>query len=143
MKNFGVFLVCLLLLSCESDSSLNRNNPFLTDPLVSLQLDLSLPQYNPLNFPGNSVVINAQGIKGIVVYNLDNNQYVAFDLTDPNHIPNECSRMTIQGVEASCPCPDEHNKYNIITGQHFTNPNLYPMQRYRAVKNGNAISITN
>lgn len=143
MKIFGTLLICFVLLSCDSDDNVNRNNPFLTDPLVNLQLDLSLPQYNPLNFPANSVIINAQGIKGIVVYNLDNSQYVALDLTDPNHAPSDCSRMTIEGIEATCPCPNENNKYNIITGQHATQPNLYPMQRYRAVRNGNVINITN
>jgi nitrite reductase/ring-hydroxylating ferredoxin subunit len=143
MKNFGAILICFLLLSCNNDDNVNRNNPFLIDPLVNLQLDLSLPQYNPLNFPGNSVIINAQGIKGIVVYNIDNSQYVALDLTDPNHAPNDCSRMTIEGIEATCPCPDHNNKYNIITGQHMTQPNLYPMQRYRVVRSGNVINITN
>ncbi len=143
MKKLGALLICFLLLSCDSDDDVNRNNPFLIDPLVNLQLDLSLPQYNPLNFPGNNIIINSQGIKGIVVYNIDNNQYVALDLTDPNHAPNDCSRMTIEGIEATCPCPDEDNKYNIITGQHLVEPNLYPMQRYNAVRSGNVINITN
>ncbi|GGD96037.1 hypothetical protein GCM10011312_19510 [Planktosalinus lacus] len=131
------------MFSCNNDDDVNRNNPYLIDPMVNMQLDLSLPQYNPLNFPGNSLLLNSQGIKGIVVYNIDNNQYVALDLTDPNHVPNDCSRMTIEGIEAMCPCPNENNKYNIITGQHVTQPNLYPMQRYRAERNGNVISISN
>jgi len=143
MKIFVTLTLLLVLLSCKTDDNVNQNNPFLIDPLVNLQLDLSLPQYNPLNFPGNSVIINTQGIKGIVVYNIDNNQYVALELTDPNHAPNECSRMTIEGIEATCPCAEDENKYNIITGQHLQQPNLFPMQRYRAVRNGNVISITN
>ncbi len=143
MKIFVTLALFLILLSCKSDDNVNQNNPFLIDPLVNLQLDLSLPQYNPLNFPGNSIIINAQGIKGIVVYNIDNNQYVALDLTDPNHAPNDCSRMIIEGIEATCPCPDHENKYNIITGQHLQQPNLYPMQRYSAVRSGNVINIAN
>lgn len=143
MKKLNLLLFCFLLISCNSDDNLNRNNPYLIDPLVNLQLDLSLPQYNPLNFPGNSIIINEQGIKGIVVYNVDNNQYVALELTDPNHAPSDCSRMTIEGIEATCTCTDDDNKYNIITGQHLLEPNLYPMQRYSAVKSGNSINITN
>lgn len=143
MKNV-VFIFCFVLLSsCKSDDDVNRDNPFLIDPLVNLQLDLSLPQFNLLNFPGNSILINTQGIKGIVVYNIDNSQYVAFELTDPNHAPNSCSRMEIEGIEATCPCPEDENKYNIITGQHATEPNLFPMQRYQAVRNGNTITLTN
>ena len=143
MRVFVAITVLFSLLSCKSDDNVNQNNPFLIEPLVNIQLDLSLPQFNPLNFPGNNIIINAQGIKGIVVYNIDNNQYVALDLTDPNHAPNDCSRMTIEGIEATCPCPDDENNYNIITGQHLGNPNLFPMQRYRAVRSGNVINITN
>jgi hypothetical protein len=143
MRFIAATLLILMFLSCESDDRVNRNNPYLIDPLVNLQLDLSLPQYNLLNFPGNSIVINSQGIRGIVVYNIDNSQYSAMEITDPNHVPNNCSTMDIVGIEATCTCPDDENKYNIITGQHMGNPNLYPMQRYRAVRSGNVVTITN
>lgn len=143
MKKFLILTIGVVLISCNNNDDVNRNNPYLIDPMVNMQLDLSLPQYNLLNFPGNSLLLNSQGIKGIVVYNIDNNQYIALDLTDPNHVPNDCSRMTIEGIEATCPCPNENNKYNIITGQHAAQPDLYPMQRYRAERNGNVINITN
>ncbi|MEX0997988.1 MAG: hypothetical protein WDZ45_13140 [Flavobacteriaceae bacterium] len=143
MKVFVTVTLLLVLLSCKSDDNVNQNNPFLIDPLVNLQLNLDLPQYNPLNFNGGSVIINNQGIKGVIVYRISDSQFIALDLTDPNHAPNDCSRMTIEGIEATCPCPDHNNKYNIITGQHTTQPDLYPMQRYRAVRNGNVINITN
>lgn len=143
MKKLGAIIICFLLLSCNSDDRVNRNNPYLIDPLVNLQLDLSLPQYNLLNFPGNSVIVTSQGIRGIVIYNIDNSQYSAMEISDPNHVPNNCSTMEIVGIEATCSCPDDENKYNIITGQHMGNPNLYPMQRYRAVRSGNVINITN
>ena len=127
MKKIVFLFLMLSIFSCKEDDNINRNNPFLIDPLVNLQLDLSLPQYNLLNFPGNSIIINTQGIKGIVVYNVDNSQYVALELSDPNHAPNDCSKMTIGGIEASCPCTQDSNTYNIITGQHLSDPNLYPM----------------
>jgi len=144
MKNIGILVFAtLLLFSCNNDDNLNRNNPFLIDPLVNLQLNLSLPEYNQLNFPGNSIIIPGQGIRGIVIYNIDNTQYTAFELTDPNHAPNDCSRMEINGIEATCPCITDTNKYNIVTGQHSTNPDLYPMQNYRAERTGNVVRITN
>ncbi len=143
MKKFLFPALVLIFLSCENDDDVNRDNPFLIDPLVNMQLDLSLPQYNALNFSGNSIEINTQGIKGIVVYCISDEQYVALELSDPNHAPNDCSRMTIDGIEATCPCTSDSHKYNIITGQHLSDPNLYPMQRYNAQRNGNVITITN
>jgi hypothetical protein len=134
-------LTALLLTACSSDDR-NPNNPYLISPIVNLQLNLNLPEYNPLNFPGNSIIITSQGIRGIVIYNIDNSQYAAFELSDPNHVPNDCSRMDVEGIEATCLCEDG-NRYNIVTGQHFTQPDMYPMQRYRANREGSILFITN
>lgn len=144
INNLLSLLLVVVLLSCsKSDEKLNRN-PYLTNPVVNLNLNLNLPEYNPLKFPGN-YVITPQGIKGIVVYCISENNYVAFDLTDPNHPPNECSRMELNGVIATCPCTSDDNQYNIaFFGQHFPESNdKYPMQPYRAQRNGNSIVISN
>ncbi len=148
MKPLFLSLIMLLSLgSCKKDDSgmVNNNNPFLTQPIVNISLSLNLPEYNPLRFPGNSVLINNRGLKGIVVYNVNNNLYTAFDLTDPNHIPNSCSRMDVVGVVATCPCENENgtNSYDIVTGQHQNDQNAYPMQQYRIERNGDVITISN
>jgi hypothetical protein len=137
-----VFIVLLTTTSCSKNDDKRDDNPYLIDPLVSLNLSLSLPEYNALNFPGNSVIINQQGIKGIIIYNVNNDLYTAFDLSDPNHQPNSCSRMTIEVPLATCPCGDQ-NEYNIISGEHTSNNSLYPMQQYRAVRTGNNIRVSN
>lgn len=141
---FLPLLLVVLLFSCsKKDDKLNRN-PFLTNPVVSLNLNLNLPEYNPLKFPGN-YILAPQGIKGIVIYCISESNYVAFDLTDPNHVPNECSRMELNGIIASCPCSTDDNEYNIVNfGQHTTEQDTkYPMQQYRAQRNGNNVVVTN
>ncbi|MCH2490125.1 MAG: hypothetical protein MK211_08250 [Flavobacteriales bacterium] len=138
-----IVVAALVLTACSNNDDDREDNPNLIDPLVSLTLNLNLPQYNPLNFPGNSVIINQQGIRGIVVYNVNNELYTAFDLTDPNHPPNNCSRMEIEAPIATCPCTTDDNEYNIVTGEHRTDPSKYPMQQYRAVRTGNTVRITN
>lgn len=143
IKLLSVLFVLLALLSCKEDDEVNEDNPFLLDPLVDLRLNLNLPEYNSLNFPSGSVIIAQQGIKGIVIYNINNEQYSAFELSDPNHVPNSCSRMMVEDIIASCPCPDDSNSYNIVTGQPFENSGVYPMQAYRVVRSGNTIRVTN
>jgi len=146
MKRLISFLFLVVLLAgCNSDddNQILDDNPFLNEPPVSLTLNLNLPQYNPLKFPGNSILINSQGIRGIVIYNVNNDLYTAFDLSDPNHIPSGCSRMEIDGIIARCPCPDDENAYDIVTGQHDSNQNAYPMQQYRAQRSGDVLQISN
>ena len=136
-------LLITLLLSCggEDDTRL-INNPYLNPVPVSLNLNLNLPQYNPLKYPGNFVVLNNQGIGGVVIYNVNNSLYTAFDLSDPNHSPNNCSTMTLQGVVATCQGAD-NNSYDLVTGGHQSESQAYPMLPYRAQRNGDVLVITN
>jgi hypothetical protein len=144
MKKFAlIFSVFLVLFSCKSDDDNQNDNPFLFNPIVSLNLNLNLPQFNELRFPGSSVVINTQGVKGIVVYCINENFYTASDLSDPNHIPNDCSRMDLEGILLSCPCPEDTNVYDVVTGKHQANNSLYPLQQYRAERTGDDLRIFN
>lgn len=144
MKNILIIsFLSLFCLSCDNSDDTQNNNPNLFDPLVSLNLNLNLPEYNPLKFPGNSVVINQQGIRGIIIYNINNSLYTASDLTDPNHVPNDCSRMNVEGILANCPCSNDSHEYDIVTGKHRFDESLFPMQQYRAERTGDNLRVFN
>lgn len=138
-------LITLLLLigmiSCEPDDEI-RKNPYLTDVNFRLNINLNLPEYNNLNFPGNSYTTYNHGLNGVVVYNINNNQYTAFELSDPNHQLSNCSRLTVQGIIASCSCGDG-NSYNILTGELSTGTGQYSLKPYRVRKSGNMIEVYN
>ena len=51
--------------------------------------------------------------------------------------------MDLEGIIASCPCDTDVNTYDIVTGQHQTEPATYPMQAYSALRTGNTIRISN
>ncbi|MFT4669667.1 MAG: hypothetical protein ACI9AT_001864 [Ulvibacter sp.] len=142
-NKFLALLLGLALINCNKDDSINDNNPNLLSPLISVNLNLNLPQYNPLKFPGNSLILNGEGIRGVVIYNVNNDLYTAFELSDPNHIPSVCSKMSINGIVASCPCTNDSNTYDIVTGQHQSNQALYPLQQYFVTRNGDNIQVTN
>jgi len=141
-KFFALFLG-LALIGCNKDNSPNDNNPNLLSPPINVNLNLNLPQYNPLKFPGNSIILNGEGIRGVVIYNVNNDLYTAFELSDPNHLDSVCSKMSINGIVASCPCENDSNTYDIVTGQHQSNEALYPMQQYFISRNGDNIQVSN
>ncbi|MGB8704497.1 MAG: hypothetical protein WCD31_05680 [Gillisia sp.] len=141
-KNLLYLFLALCCFSCSKDNSLRNNNPYLPKVSFNLQLDLNLPEYNNLNFPGNSYVTYNYGIKGVVVYNINNSQYTAFELSDPNHQLQDCSRLTVNGVIATCHC-DDGNQYNILTGELTSGTGQYALKPYRVVKNGNYLLISN
>lgn len=127
--------------SCEPEDEI-RNNPYLTNISFRLVLNLNLPEYNSLNFPGNSYVTYNTGINGIVVYNINNTQFTAFELSDPNHQLSSCSRLTVQGIIATCSCGDG-NSYNILTGELSSGTGQYSLKPYRVRKSGNTIEVYN
>jgi len=142
MKKFLYFIaLSLIFTSCSSDDD-QRNNPYLVDLNFVFQMDLNLPQYNNLNFPGNSFTQYNYGISGVVIYNLNNSQFMAFELTDPNHVPSSCSMLVVEGIEAFCGC-DDGNVYSIVTGQLLEGQGEYTLKPYRVERIGNVLQVSN
>ena len=145
MKYLLLICTVLVVFACGSDdngNNPNNNNPNVNQPPVNFSINLTLPEYNVLLFPGNSVTFNGQGVRGVVVYNVNNTLYTAFDLTDPNHAPNNCSKMTVEGIIATCQCNDD-NSYDIVTGQHQSSEQSYPMLQYFVQRDGDVITVSN
>ena len=106
------------MLGCSKDPI--QRNPYLADIRFQRNLNLSLPLYNQLNFVGGSILIPDIGIKGVIIFNLSGNTFLAWEATCPNHIPESCSKLDISGVLAECSCEDF--QYSLATGQ-LLNPN--------------------
>ena len=116
IRNVLLFLV--LILGCSKDPI--QRNPYLADIRFQRNLNLSLPLYNQLNFVGGSILIPDIGIKGVIIFNLSGNTFLAWEATCPNHVPESCSKLDISGVLAECSCEDF--QYSLATGQ-LLNPN--------------------
>ena len=143
MKKILIFLLFSIFFSaCSPNDDNSHNNPNLVNLNFRLQLSLDFQEYNDLQYPGNSFVTYREGIRGVVIYNINNTQYTAFELSDPNHPPNNCSAMTVEGVVATCNCEDA-NAYNIITGELLEGDGEYSMKPYRLERRGNNIEVYN
>ncbi len=138
-----IIVVLLTTISCDSDDS-RTSNPNLIPPSFNIEVNLDLPQFNSLKFPGNSEIITTQGVgvKGIVIYNVDNTQYTAFELSDPNIAVSSCSALEINGLNAESNCGND-NVYNIVTGQQTEGEGGYPLLRYRINRQGNILFVSN
>jgi len=144
MRKTIFLLIILLACACKSDDD-NRNNPFLPDVTFSFQINLNLPQYVNLRVPGGVFVdrVEGRGIKGIIIYNQNNDQFFAYELSDPNIIPSDCSALVVEGTRASSDCGNE-NTYEIASfGQQIKGEGGNPLLGYRITKDGNTLSISN
>ncbi|MGB5941811.1 MAG: hypothetical protein WBG71_02935 [Leeuwenhoekiella sp.] len=138
-----IFVVMTLFfaVSCETDDVNTNRNPNLLNINVNLNVNTNLPQYSLLQFPSNAVYIPNVGNKGIFVINTGTG-IRAWEASDPNHTPNDCSQMKLNGIEATCDCED--NTYILVNGLPKNNGDLpYPLLEYRATQSGNLIVISN
>jgi len=141
-KVCSLLVLMLISISCSTNDSGRIDNPNLINVSFRLVLNLNFPEYDNLNFPGNSYTTYNTGINGVVVYNINNTQFTAFELSDPNHPLNECSSLSVQGVIAKCDCNDG-NSYNILTGELTNGSGQYTLKPYRVSKNGNVLEVFN
>jgi hypothetical protein len=132
----------LALSSCEDDEVRN-NNPNLPNIPFQAEINMTLPQFSALKFVGNSAELPGFGVSGVIVYNINGTTYSALDLSDPNHPPSSCSRMQVNGITATCPCPTDENSYTIIDGQPLTGDGEFGMRAYRVDVVGDVLIISN
>ncbi len=138
-------LLLLFLLSCSKDRT-NRN-PYLQEIGFQLDLNLNLPLYSPLTNTGSAIYIPNQtvGTRGAFVMNVGFDQFRVFEASCPNHAPNDCSTMVLDGQNAICSCEDY--EYSLFTGQMLNRPDdgkrYYDMLEYRATASGNVVIISN
>ncbi|RNC92525.1 MAG: hypothetical protein ED555_05435 [Allomuricauda sp.] len=145
MKRVFIFITLLFTVSCSNDGS-NRN-PFLQEVGFNFELNLNLPLYSNLNTIGNPVYVGnpSVGTRGAFVMRTGPDTFFAFEASCPNHAPNSCSTMTIEGQEVVCSCEDY--RYSLFTGQQLNRPDdgnrYYDLLFYRATQNGNSVFISN
>lgn len=130
------FSVALLIISCSRDD-VRSQNPFLPDYAVNFQINMNLPSYTQLQYPGNAMIIYGYGINGIIVLNTGSG-YIAYEATCSNHEILGCSALTLNGIEASCGC--DELVYNLYLGIADA---PYPLKPYRVVANGSMLTIYN
>ena len=142
MRKIFPIVITLLLISCSGDDVNPRCN-FLLDVNVNTTINLNLPQFNTLNFPGGVAYIPQIANGGIYLYRLNNETIRAWDGADPNLTPQPCSLMTLTGTNVSSSC-GEGNEYSLITGGPLgQNPPPCGLRAYNVFPLGNGIySIT-
>jgi len=142
MKNKLILVAIALFINLLSGCSKNTtyNNPYLEDVHFSIEINMDLPEYAPLHYANNSVLVQNVGIKGVIIF-YTGNSYQAFEASDPNHYPSDCSQM--QPNQFTCQCPCEDNQYSLYTGQIIEGDGTYSLKAYHVSQYGNTLRISN
>lgn len=141
MKKIIVFTSLVFLFLACNDDDVRRENPFLLNLRFDVTLNTNLPQFNILNFPGNAIYFGGVGNDGIIVVNTGSS-IVAWDASDPNQIPQNCTRLQIQGLVGVSSCSPS-NSYSLVTGQPLEDGLQFGLFNYRVEQTGNVIRVFN
>lgn len=140
MKKFFFTIVTVsFLIGCTTDSQNNDLLPFIT---VNQTIDLNLPAYINLQVPGGWAYAPG-GHKGIVIYNINGNQFKAFERACPHLSLSACSQMVVENnLRIKCVCDD--SEFNILNGASLTEGVTSSAREYLVSNlNGVVLRITN
>ncbi len=135
-KLFSILIVSITLFACR--------NQYRGIPNVSVDVYINIldPSYSSLAGLGAWKYVNG-GSKGIIVFNLDNETYLAYERHCPHDPENECSQVVVDetnliAVDSCC-----MTKYQLLDGNPISGPGTIPLLTYRTSFDGNIIHIRN
>ena len=130
----------LIMGACSSCGEQQQVIPYVP---VNFQIDLNLPAYNTLNFPGEAIALPG-GSKGLYVYRYTLDEFVVLDRHATFDIPMACKvtldedNITLQD-HSDC----SESQWLMLDGSVITGPATVPLHRYRTTLNGSILSIYN
>ncbi|MGY8988731.1 MAG: hypothetical protein ACKVJA_00545 [Flavobacteriales bacterium] len=137
MKKIIILVVSMLFLSSCMDS-----NDYIQDVYVNIEIPVNQPEYSNLDAIGNSIFITG-GVRGIIIYHSNVNDYRAFDRNCSFEPSTQCSYIdSINSTIASCNCCS--SKFLIDqNGMTANGPALLPLKEYYTSLSGGILKIKN
>ena len=137
MKKAKFLVLFLIIISSCGDS-----NDYIRNGYVDVEIDLSLPEFSPLNTVGNSIFIEG-GNKGIIIYRFSNYEYNIYD-RNCSYEPNlECSYIdSINSTIAMCGCCSSAFLLD-QNGVAANSPAVLPLKQYNYSLNNTLLHIFN
>jgi len=137
MKKAKFLVLFLIIISSCGDS-----NDYIRNVYVDVEIDLSLPEFSPLNTVGNSIFIEG-GNKGIIIYRFSNYEYNIYD-RNCSYEPNlECSYIdSINSTIAMCGCCSSVFLLD-QNGVAANSPAVLPLKQYNYSLNNTLLHIFN
>jgi hypothetical protein len=127
----------LMQSSCEQN---NQNIPYVP---VNFDLNLNLPAYTSLNYPGEHLIVQG-GSKGIILYRYTIDEFVVLDRHSTFDVSMSC-KVVVEpdGITLSDENECSESKWLIIDGSVMQGPATLPLHRYRTSWNPPILHVYN
>jgi len=110
---------------------------------VNLNIDVNSTMYIELNTIGGWVYLTG-GYKGILVYRIAVDEFVAYDRACPFDPFEETARITMDNTGITCSDSTScDSQFGILDGSVIKGPSTIPLKRYYTYYDGNTLTINN
>jgi hypothetical protein len=139
-------MAVVLVYSCTKE----EQNPNTPSVYINITIDPNSTFYQELNTVGGWMYLTAEPpSRGLIVYKLSLDEFVAYDRFPPNN-PNECcttngtcTRLLVDDYFPFVMDTCTNTSYQILNGALFEGTGRYPLIRYNTVYNGQLLRIFN
>ena len=138
MKRFGLLAFMVMsFLSCAKDSG-----DYVPSVPVNFQAGLSDTRITKLNSPGNAVIVQGYGVKGLLIYRDFSGNYLAYDACSSYLPQNKCA-VTIDNTGFTVTDPCSGSKFSLSDGSPVKAPATKSLRVYSATVVNFQLIVTN
>lgn len=120
----------------------DKDEERIPDVPVNIQIDINNTVYNGLNVIGGYIYITG-GYKGIIIYRLSQEEFVAFERACPYHPQTDCERLVVDTSGLFMYDPVCGSSFIITDGSKISGPAKRPAKRYHTIFDGYYLYIRN
>jgi len=134
-----LILFCgLAFASCKKESQ----QPVIPEVYVNFFINPNSTEYLELNHPGGFVAVTG-GYRGIILYRIMDNEFLAYERTCPWDPWEEGARVELDETGTIATCPVCGSQYIITDGSPFVGPSVYLLKQYHTTYDGNLLYVYN
>ena len=142
LKIIGFSLLVLIVLSTTWSCGDKKKHDTIPDVQVNINIDIGSTMYVELNTIGGWVYLTG-GYRGVLVYRVAVDEFVAYDRGCPYDPLEEHSRITMDLSGITCSDTLCKSKFSILDGGPIDGPATLPLKRYYTYFDGNILTVNN
>ena len=143
MKHISLWsLLGIVLLTTPSCSKNDNRHPTIPEVVVNFSINPNSTEFIELNSPGGWAYVTG-GYRGILIYRLTLNEFLAFERTCPYDPGEPGARVEVEASNVTLWCPECNSKYIMLDGSPFEGPSQYLLKQYQTTYDGNLLYVYN
>lgn len=138
-KSILILFLVILIVACGKDNE----HPVPFAPYLGSAICINDVEYFNLQNVYGMVILENEGYlgNGIVLVNIGNNEFKAYDATCPNEVNGDCKIVADKSSVSFVVCKCCGSTFELSFGDVSKGPSNYPLKKYKTAFDGNCIRI--